>query len=299
MEEIQIRHLSEEHRRKLSIALLDNRCALGCHRTEEYKRKQSQIQKAKGLVGKKAYRYGKKHTSEALEKMRKPRSQQFRETMRLVALNRPSMSQEARAKINRNRRGVPRTEETKAKIRVGNLGKQRSEEQKARMRGKRAPFTEEAKTNMSEARKLQWQDSKYRNGAIQSIRLRWQNPEYKDRVIRLQRLGRQIKPNKLELQLQAILDELCPGKWAFVGDGQLIIGGKNPDFMNVNGTKEVIELFGDFWHQGEDPQDRINHFRQYGFRCLVIWESELNQLKELLNKIDNFFKAGIHSREEE
>ena len=103
-------------------------------------------------------------------------------------------------------------------------------------------------------------------------------------------LSLSIKPNKLETYLDNILQHNFPRQWEYVGDGQLIIGGKWPDFANINGKKQLIELFGDYWHQGEDPQDKIDHYKKYGFKCLVIWEHELNQLPEeqIVSKVREF-----------
>ena len=98
-----------------------------------------------------------------------------------------------------------------------------------------------------------------------------------------------IKPNKLELLFDGLLQEMFPNEWKYVGDFQFFLGGKNPDFMNVNGKKQLIEIYGDFWHQGEDPQDRINHFKQYGFDTLVLWESEIkNNIEEVKHKLTSY-----------
>jgi len=83
-------------------------------------------------------------------------------------------------------------------------------------------------------------------------------------------------PNKLELRVQRWLDKLFPKEWKYVGDFQTFIGGKCPDFMNVNGQKKLIEVFGDYWHQDDDPQKRIDHFSEYGFETLVLWEGGIN-----------------------
>ena len=77
------------------------------------------------------------------------------------------------------------------------------------------------------------------------------------------------KPNKKERKLLKLLGP----SWLYVGDGQLTIGGKSPDFWN--GDHKLIELFGDYWHRGENPQPRIDHFARQGYNTLVIWESEL------------------------
>jgi hypothetical protein len=97
-----------------------------------------------------------------------------------------------------------------------------------------------------------------------------------------------VKPNKKELFLDEILQDLFPGEYRFVGDGQFILAGKCPDFMNVNGQKKLIELFGDYWHRGENPEERIALFREYGYETLVIWEREMKDLILLEIKLDSF-----------
>ena len=64
----------------------------------------------------------------------------------------------------------------------------------------------------------------------------------------------------------------------------------NPDFININGEKKVIELFGEHWHDTEEKgqENRINKFKQFGFDCIVIWGKELkdkNWEHNILNKI--------------
>jgi very-short-patch-repair endonuclease len=97
-----------------------------------------------------------------------------------------------------------------------------------------------------------------------------------------------LKPNKKEESLATFLEGLYPHKWKYVGDGQLILGGRCPDFLNINGKKQLIELFGDYFHKGQNPQDRIDYFTKYGFSTLVIWEHELKQPEVLKEKIIEF-----------
>lgn len=97
-------------------------------------------------------------------------------------------------------------------------------------------------------------------------------------------------PNKLEKKLLSILENLYPGEWKFVGDGEVVIAGKCPDFINVNGQKKIIELFGDYWHAGENPNNRIEIFRPYGYETLVIWEGELKDMEKVKVKINEFTK---------
>ena len=96
------------------------------------------------------------------------------------------------------------------------------------------------------------------------------------------------KPNKAELKLQAILDQYFPNQWKFVGDGGLVIDGKAPDFVNVNGKKQLVEMFGDYWHRGQNPQERIDLFSRFGFATIVVWERELKNPEMVANKIKQF-----------
>jgi len=90
-----------------------------------------------------------------------------------------------------------------------------------------------------------------------------------------------IKPNNVEIKLYNTLQEHFPNDWKYVGDGSLWIGGKNPDFVSKNEQK-VIEMFGDYWHKGENPEDRIEHFKKYGYDCLVFWENEVIKHPEII-----------------
>lgn len=84
------------------------------------------------------------------------------------------------------------------------------------------------------------------------------------------------------------LEDFQSGEWKYVGNFEFWIGGKNPDFMNTNGNKKLIELYGNYWHKGENPQEIIDHFKQYGFDTLVIWEKELKDLNKVKEKLVEF-----------
>jgi len=112
-------------------------------------------------------------------------------------------------------------------------------------------------------------------------------------------IGREMWPksiNKIEKRLLALLDRWFPGEWEYVGDGQIKIGKLYPDFMNVNGKKQVIELFGDYWHSPrvignnwrKGELGRIMAFSHYGFKALIIWEHELTDERALFDKVKHF-----------
>ena len=93
-------------------------------------------------------------------------------------------------------------------------------------------------------------------------------------------------PNSPELFLGLYLLKRSPGEWALNGQCQLgvVIGGKVPDVINLRGKKVVIEVFGAFFHQEEEESLRIEHFRTYGYECVVFWEFDC-YLEEELDKI--------------
>lgn len=60
--------------------------------------------------------------------------------------------------------------------------------------------------------------------------------------------------------------------------------------INVNGKKVVIELFGDFWHQEKTRTREAtkNHYRCYGFTCLIIDYSELRKPEAVIGIMRRF-----------
>ncbi len=103
-----------------------------------------------------------------------------------------------------------------------------------------------------------------------------------------------IKPNGLELYLDCLLQNYFPDEWDYVGDGQVIINGLCPDFINCNGKKQIIEIFGDYWHNRKNmkyyqtEEGRKEAFAKFGFSTLIIWESELINEQMIIEKIRGF-----------
>lgn len=136
-------------------------------------------------------------------------------------------------------------------------------------------------------REMAWVDK-----ISQTKKKQCENPDYvKEIVSHLTRRARDVKPNKPERLMTELLDKHYPNEWKFVGNGELILGGRNPDFMNVNGRKCLIELFGHYWHQKETVESRIDFFKQFGFRTLVIWDDELRKPESVLVKVRDFLSV--------
>jgi len=111
------------------------------------------------------------------------------------------------------------------------------------------------------------------------MKKKWLDPKY----VKAQMKARHVKPNKTELKLEKIIGSY--GFW-FVGDGKLIISGKCPDYWN--GNYKLIELYGNYWHKEDNPQDRIDYFAKFGYETLVIWGNELKDEQGVRNRINNF-----------
>jgi len=171
------------------------------------------------------------------------------------------------------------TMETRNKLRDCNIGK---------------ILSSETKLKIGKASREHWMNKDYRDRTIKGLKKNWLNPIYKENWLRKTLFSLNIKPNKPETFLMKLLAETCPNEWTFVGDGKLFIGGKNPDFANIHGTKQVIELFGDYWHgerarcYEETEKGRIELFKQYGYDTLIIWEKELKNPQEVISKIISF-----------
>ena len=124
----------------------------------------------------------------------------------------------------------------------------------------------------------------YRQKASENYKKNWNNLEYRSKIMS------KSFPNKPEKVLLSILDIEFPNEWIYVGNGTIIIGGKCPDFANVNGKKAVIELYGEHWHTTEDANIRIRHFEKFGYNCLIVWSEELKDIEKVKEKLSEFME---------
>jgi endogenous inhibitor of DNA gyrase (YacG/DUF329 family)/very-short-patch-repair endonuclease len=175
------------------------------------------------------------------------------------SINKPSLNLEVRRKISETRKRLLR----EGKISMPWKGKPRSKEQMEKLRLK--------------------------------LKLLWQNKEYRERIIRNTLKAMFKRPTKLEQKFIKFFNENnLPFK--YVGDGSFLIGYKNPDFIETNGRKICIEVSDEKFRinipketKEEYEQKRIKHFAKYGWKCLVLWEDELNNKNEIIQKINSLW----------
>jgi G:T-mismatch repair DNA endonuclease (very short patch repair protein) len=140
---------------------------------------------------------------------------------------------------------------------------------------------------------LQKNTDSYKRKRSELARSLWQDPEY----VLAQMNARQVKPNKVELRVQGILKKHLP-EYEYNGDGRLgiVLAGCVPDYVNVNGQKKVIEIFGGYWHTErakrwhQSELGRIMAYNSVGFDCLILWETDIRTKSEedIVQEIEKF-----------
>lgn len=173
--------------------------------------------------------------------------------------NEPIRSPEAATGTSIGLKGKPKSKEHRLKIGKGNS---------------RRIWTEESKRKSSD-----------------SMTKRWANPEYYETQVQKVIQNFQLRPTNLEQQIIDLIQQLnLPLR--YTGDGTCFIGRANPDFI---GTKDkiIVEVAGDYWHDENYEQDRTKYFAQHGgYRTLVIWQHELNELEKVKQKLLDFVGEG-------
>ena len=259
----------------------------------------------------------------------RPMSEKTKTTLRKINLGRKH-SEESKRKISEKKKGKPGkrgyllSEERKRRLRETNLGKKASEETKCKMSAsqkglKRPPRSEEHCRKLSEAHKgkkmseqMKAKVSALHKGRKDSAETRAKRSASMKRLYLETNMharvlagikknfkgGKKECPNKYEVKVRDTLDQLFPNEYKFVGDGSFTLAGLNPDFVNVNGQKKIIEVFGEIFHKpgvfktplpkNRTEEGRKEMFSQYGYQTLVVWCNELKNPEALTQKLLNF-----------
>lgn len=151
--------------------------------------------------------------------------------------------------------------------------------------------------------------NKYRKGTPHSkeikqkiantVKKHWKDPVYAKKVL----TALQEEPNKSEKKLQRIMEE-NNFPFRYVGDGQVIIDGQIPDFVATDGSKKLIELFGEPWHDSNHSNKIIvkpartvgakqQFYTTHGYALLIIWDKELRDEEKVINRIKDFLHTDL------
>jgi len=177
-------------------------------------------------------------------------------------------------------KGHHHTDQAKENIAKGHFGKHKhtiesklklSIQRKGIPTGRHNIYTIEQKQNASRKMKALWQDPNYVEEHLKNFKKR---------------------PSQFEKKLNEILNINFPQIWKYTGDGSvwITIDGKhyNPDFMNVNGKKQIIEFQGWYMHNAEEETQRQKAFNKLGFNILFLYPKDLKDNLLLSQKIKIF-----------
>lgn len=175
---------------------------------------------------------------------------------------------------NKGKRGIY-TEEALERNRKAHLGKKHSEETKKKMseshKGQPSPKGFLGKTHSKEWKK--------------GMRKLWQDKEFRERTVRAILKGNLKRPTSLEEQMIGIIKTYAL-PYKYVGDGAFFIGGKNPDFIDANGRKKLIEVGNTYHHQNDYTKKRSEHFARYGWKSHIFIMDKLDE-KSILEELNN------------
>lgn len=203
------------------------------------------------------------------------------------------VSKETREKIGNSNRGKKCSEETRKKMSLSHKGKKLTIEHRKKLSlskiGDKNPAkSPETRRKMSLTRK--GCISPHRGKKYPWVTKRNLNPKEQRKMA----IARKIKPNKPEkIMINLIRENNLP--FNYVGDGKIWFKGQNhsfnPDFLSKN-PKYILEIYGGYWHNlpkaVKRDKERLKTYKKYGYETLVIWESELKNQNQVVNKIKGF-----------
>lgn len=183
-------------------------------------------------------------------------------------------------------KGRPCSKETKAKISSALKGRSISLEQK---------------TKISNTLKL-----KFKLGILKPHLLGKKNPAFaerygkKDEFEKKRFAAMNILPTKPEKRFVEICKKYqLPFK--YVGDGQFVVFGLNPDFIEIKGEKMAIEIFSSYYHSKRNPRVRPSQlpnirkaiFCSHSWKIAIFWDNEIMSDKAEKTVLDRLISEGM------
>ena len=256
-------------------------CQCGCGEMVLRRFKQGHHRRGVSHAGELNPFYGSHHSEETKQKLRKPQSEEAKENMRQSHIGVP-LSKEHRASISKVTKGSNNPmygqHHKKESIEKMSISTKKSFEINGHPR-QGVHHKKESIEKLSVAQSRLWKDEKY---------------------IEMLRIALNMKPNKPETLLINLLNEMFPGEYKYTGDFSFWINGKNPDFVNCNSQKKVIEFNGDYWHKDDISGEREKIFAEFGYDTLILSDKDLLDVNALKIKLGMFHEKvnrySIHEK---
>jgi len=162
------------------------------------------------------------------------------------------------------------------------------------LKGKKLP--EKIKRKISDSlkgRKKEWLSIQMKKS--------WNNKEWRENQIKKILKASLKRPTILEKQMIEIINRNnLP--YRYTGNGNFIVAGKNPDFINCNGEKIAIEVFNSYWKEKDFntvekwKQQRQEIFAKYGWQLLFFDETQVKNGENIIRRLEEVRLDG--NREE-
>lgn len=253
------RRFTMEHKRKIGLALRGNKNFLGKKHSERSKHKMSESRKRLYAEGKMTP-WNKGLTKKV--------------DSRLAKVSRIS----SRPKTLKHRRKIG---EAHRKL-WGDPDFRKAHIKQFREKAKLQWQNPEFRSFMEDFMRRKWKEEEYRKEHSIFMKALWANDKFKQRQMKRMLKGLLRRPTSLELQFINICEKYgLP--FEYVGDGELYIGSRNPDFVHRDGKKICVEVANTYkkHHVADYEQERKRHFSRFGWRCIVFMGNKLDETSVL------------------
>jgi len=91
-----------------------------------------------------------------------------------------------------------------------------------------------------------------------------------------------------ECSIEIIRGRYCCNKCAARGR---VLGVAPPS----GDLRQVIEIFGDYWHTPEEAKKVVRQYRLLNIDCLILWYSQMTSKSRVLSKVAAFCPEAINA----
>jgi hypothetical protein len=134
----------------------------------------------------------------------------------------------------------------------------------------------------------------------ENMKIVWKRQEHRDKTVKNTLKSLMRRPTNPERSLISIIKRYH-FPFRYVGNGEVLIDGKSPDFISTDKSNKVIEVFGVVFHDpnrafmrvpyDQTVEGRIAHYKKNGFDCLILWDYEIKHVQEVCSKIRGFLNG--------